>query len=288
MLTQSGDCEDVAAWLMSALNRVKMHNWCDGCMDTHIAINLLLKADAGSVEGHSPSSVERKELKKMRETLKDEYEGNFHVPGLVVNEQYLRSLLKGESYSDADTFIAEGTALVYSVFTKHVPGLDDHIALRKTVSSRHLRDVVAFSGVGEATDQSLNIYHTLIEIMINPEMQTSFMKSGFDSTIYLTCYKDAEGELSYPVTFADFVDPQPSQMVCLENLMTIEKEDIEIYDKIMFYEPPRLCFDDVVEDLKKDGPVGNFGFISSDQDVGDMECLDMGVFKIVFGDMTAS
>lgn len=282
MLTQSGDCEDVAAWLMSGLNRVKVNNWCGGCMKDHLAINLLLKVDNGAVEGHKPTAVNHDAIKKERETLGRKRDGNFHVPGLVVSEKYLRGLLKGEVITDTDALLAEGTALIYSVFTKHVPGLDNHAALKNMVNSHHLKDLTTFAAVGEATDKSRDIYHTLVEIMINPEMR-SFVDSKFDSSIYLTCYRDENGKLSYPVTLADFVDPVPERKVFLEKLMDIDQEDVDIYDEIMSYEPPRLLFDDEVDCYEKEIPVGEVGLVSSDEDVGDIESLNMGVFKIVFG-----
>ena len=284
MLVQSGDCEDVAAWLMSALNRVKIKGWCGidgGCMKDHLAINMLLKVSSGAVEGHNADKVFKSSDKNQEEVLDKGQDGNFHVTCFVVHEDALKAriLKKEDSKSKMTGLLAEGTGLVFPVISDHVDGLENHKKLLEMAKQHNLKNMITFSGVSKAYENAPDIYHTVFEIMINPEM-TNFLESDYDSTIYLTCY-DKEGfGLSYPITLEDFMKPVPHRKVFLKPLMIIEEEDIVKYHKLAYFEPPSIMFDGELKAEIK-GPVapGCVGLVESSEDIDGID-FESG-FKLV-------
>jgi hypothetical protein len=252
LMVGSGDCEDVAAWLMSAFARIKHYGWCGGVLRDYTAINLFLEVDTGAVEGNKNAIIDSQ--KCYVEKLSEVNRGNGHVTCMLIPTSHLENLINGRGMPvEGKIYLAEGTTMVFPLINEEIiekTRVDDALAKMKHVAEELRRDVLNArpgSSCGALTHfihHSVNggarIFHTVYQIMVNREYDEGWEQGG---TVYAATALEG-GELVYPVTLGAFisgVEPERNgAAVHLVPTMLCTKKDRDDYHRHCSFEPPNV------------------------------------------------
>jgi hypothetical protein len=249
LLVNSGDCEDVAAWLLSAFCWIKEQGWCDNVLRDYTPINILLRVAAGTVEG--AGGIIKSNHGREEETLEEYKLGGIHVTCLLVPTENLQALFEKKPIPNPqkEVYFAEGTAMVYPVFRRELFNEQESryvLEYQKRIE-RDLDEVLrGIPGVSyglmtryihKAVAGGKHILHTSMEIMLNRTFEEEF-----DSTIYLTVGREPDGEYAYPITLESFfTGMSEGKPIALTPVLKCTPADKEEYIEACALEPANVA-----------------------------------------------
>lgn len=250
LLVGCGDCEDVAAWLLSAFSWIKAQGWCGNILRDYTPINILLRVASGTVEGTTRAGVV-KSYEEHKETL-DEYNlGGVHVTCMLIPTENLQALLEQKPIPspNKDVYFAEGTAMVYPIFRRPVFNEQNSryvTRYQEEVEKKADGFLRGFPGgsyglltryIHRAVAGGREILHTAMQIMLNRTFE-----KDFDATIYLTEGEEPGGKYAYPITLESFFSGigDGGKPILLKSDLPCTPEDKKEFIAANSLEPPSV------------------------------------------------